>query len=145
MMMKKRKLLVYHMELEQQHAEQQEESEVPKEEADQKGRFSLNQCHKKAQRKHRRRCWYCRKKDHIKRHCPILKCFYCHKPGHFKKDCWKWKIDTLLNRALEEKKKKKIKIEKEKEAKTKNTKEFPLYISIELKNPNSFKRKTNIY
>ena len=65
MMMEKRKLLAYHMELEQQQSEQQEESEVPKEEAEQKGRFNLNQCHKKAQRKHRRRCWYCKKHDHI--------------------------------------------------------------------------------
>ena len=80
-----RKLLAYHMELEQQQSEQQEESEVPKEEAEQKGRFNLNQCHKKAQRKHRRRCWYCRKKDHIKRHCPNLKCFYFTNQATLKK------------------------------------------------------------
>jgi len=41
--------------------------------------------------------------------------------NHFKKDCWKWKIDTLLNRPLEEKNKKdkqrKRKRNKEKERK----------------------------
>ena len=66
MMMEKRNLLAKLMELDQQQAEQQEESEVPKEEAEQKGRFNLNQCHKKAQRKHIRWCWYCKKGSHQK-------------------------------------------------------------------------------
>ena len=140
MMMEKRKLLAYHMELEQQQSEQQEESEVPKEEAEQKGRFNLNQCHKKAQRKHRRRCWYCKKKDHIKRHCPNLNCFYCHKPGHFKKDCWKWKIDTLLNRALEEKRKR-DKNRKRKRNKEKEHKRITSIYKHRLKESEFIKRK----
>ena len=120
-LLNKRTLHAKQMELAQPNEEYPEEKEVLKEDEDKKQKLNLNQYHKKAKRKSKKRCWYCGERTHFKRHCPNLNCFYCHKPGHFKKDCWKRKINILFDKLLQQEnkkeKRKKWKMNKEKEHK----------------------------
>ena len=103
--MKKRLQPAYKMELIHQENEYPEEQEVKQEEGE-KGKLNHIKYHKRGKRKSKKRCWYCKSSDHFKRNCPSLRCFYCHKLGHMKKDCWKWKVNTILNKTIEEKNKK---------------------------------------
>ena len=93
------------MGLDHQEIENPEEQEVQQEDGEQKGKLDLTRHHKRANRTSKKRCWLCKSSGHYKRTCPSIKCFYCHKLGHMKKDCWKWKVNSILNRTIEEKKK----------------------------------------
>ena len=49
-----------------------------------------------------------------------MKCFYCSRYGQIKKECWRWKINYLFNKIMEEfkhKEKKLTRKEKKKEKK----------------------------
>ena len=120
-LLNKRTLHAKQMELAHPNKEYPEEKEVLKEDEGKKQKLNLNQYHKKAKRKSKKRCWYCGEKTHFKRQCPNLNCFYCHKPGHLKKDCWKRKINILFDKILQQEnkkeKRKKWKRNKEKEHK----------------------------
>ena len=122
-LMKKRLQPAYKMELIHQKNEHPEEQEVKLEEGE-KGKTNHTKYHKRGKRKSKKRCWYCKSSDHFKRNCPNLKCFCCHKYGHMKRDCWKWKVNKILNKTIEEK----IKKEERKDGKRtrkKNTEELP--------------------
>ena len=104
-LMQKRLQPAYEMDLDHQEIENPEEQEVQQEDGEQKGKLDLTRHHKRAKRTSKKSCWFCKSSVHYKKTCPSIKCFYCHKLGHMKKNCWKWKVNLILNRTIEEKKK----------------------------------------
>lgn len=68
--------------------------------------LTKHQKHKKKPRKSKKRCWFCKKPDHLKRKCPHIRCWYCNRLGHIKADCRDKKMDFIMNLVVKAKKKK---------------------------------------
>lgn len=92
----------------------QEEKEDIKEEAVLNGKMPLTK-HYMYKRVSKKKCWYCKLSNHLRKYCPMIRYFHCQRLEHMKVQCFMYKINKIMKQLkMTIEKKKKRKIEKEK-------------------------------